>query len=327
MVSLLAGPLARLKLYRQERRWWHKSTMMFEQSDVLVVTHTKCGSTWLRALLSHICHLRFGVPADELIHFDNLHRLAPAIPRLHFVRDTEHPGSRGGARDVAIAPHQKMIVLVRDPRDTAISFYFHVRNRASARELIHKEIPESARAMALADFVAHPRYGVPRIIGCYNKWLAAAAAQPQRIFLRYEDLRRRPQEEIRRLLSFLEIEASDEQIAAAIAFASFDSLQQKEASGFFRSDRFGATDHSNPDSRKVRSGRIGGYRGHVSEAQARQLDDMVETALDPRFGYDRDGCKDIAVVTYDETLRRAVPAAAAEAEPVSALPVGVAAAQ
>jgi hypothetical protein len=309
MVSVLGGPLARLKLYRQERRWWHKATRMFEESDVLVVTHTKCGSTWLRALISHICHLRFGVPAEELIHFDNLHRMAPQIPRLHFVRDTVHAGSRGGARDVAIAPHQKMIVLVRDPRDTAISFYFHVRNRASARELIHKQIPESARAMAIADFVAHPSYGVPRIIAYYNRWLAAAATQPERIFLRYEDLRRRPEAEIRRLLDFLGIEAGDEQIAAAISFAAFDSLQQKEASGFFRSDRFGATDQSNPDSRKVRSGRIGGYRGHLTGEQARQLDALVESTLDPRFGYDGDGCQEWAAVTSDEIFRHAPPPA------------------
>src|SRR5262249_62100077 len=97
---------AKLRLYRHERRWWRKHARMYAESDVLVITHTKSGSTWLRAMISHLLHLEFGVPVDELIHFDNFHGHNAAIPRLHFVRDTRFVG-RHGAPVVDIAQRQK----------------------------------------------------------------------------------------------------------------------------------------------------------------------------------------------------------------------------
>lgn len=71
--------LDELRAQRREHRWRRKQTLMFIQSDLLIVTHTKSGRTWLRGLLSHLFHLKCGVPADELIRFDNMHARNPAI--------------------------------------------------------------------------------------------------------------------------------------------------------------------------------------------------------------------------------------------------------
>jgi hypothetical protein len=41
---------------------------------VLVISRTKSGRTWLRAMASHLCQLRRGVPVDRLL----AERLEPA---------------------------------------------------------------------------------------------------------------------------------------------------------------------------------------------------------------------------------------------------------
>jgi hypothetical protein len=295
----MAGLLARLKFFRHERRWWRKHATRFGQADIVVIAHTKSGATWLRALLSHLLHLKYGVPADELLRFDNFSRLHPDIPTLQIFRDTVFPGGSHGAWDVPIAPHQKAVFLVRDPRDVAVSFYFHVRNRASAHELHHKAIPDSARSLSIGEFAADPRYGVRRVIDFYNRWREEAPALKSSLFLRYEDLHRDPTGQMRRLLDYLSLDFDEEQIARAVDFASFGSLQQLERDGFFRSGRLGAADPSNPDSFKVRRGEIGGYRSHFSAEEVAAFDRMVGTLLHGDFGYGAAGVSAEAALVGD----------------------------
>jgi hypothetical protein len=270
---------------RHDRRFWRKHALMFREADVLVIAHTKSGQTWLRAMLSHLFHLRYGVPADELIHFDNLQRREPAIPKFYVTRDTSLERHARAAGDFRIAPHQKVIFLVRDPRDTAVSFFFHVQHRATPRELARKEIPEDARRLSISEFVAHPDYGVPRVIRFLNRWRIEAAALQHARVLRYEDLLARPEAELLRLASFLELDVDEAQIAAAVRFAAFDNLQRLEREGFFRSDRLGAKDAGDANTYKVREGRVGGYRQHLTSEQVQAIDRTVEDELHPAFAY------------------------------------------
>jgi hypothetical protein len=236
-------------------------------------------------LLSHLFHLRYGVPANQLIEFDNLHRPCPAIPKVHFIRDTAFPEHDPSGSEFRIATHQKVIFLVRDPRDTAISFYYHVRHRATSRELSRKAIPESARNLTVYEFVAHPDYGVPRVMRFLNRWRQEAARLESSVILRYEDLRAHPEAELTKLARFLRLDVDEAQVAAAVRFASFENLQRLERARFFRSERLAAGDVHDPDTFKVREGKVGGYRQHLTPEQIEAIDRMVETELDPGFAY------------------------------------------
>jgi hypothetical protein len=44
-------------------------------------------------------------------------------------------------------------------------------------------------------------------------------------------------------------------------------------------------DEGNPDSFKVRRGKVGGYRDYFTPEQVRIVDAMVDEVLDPSFGY------------------------------------------
>jgi hypothetical protein len=279
----MASLIDRLGLRGPDARWWRKHTRMFRESDVLMVSHTKSGRTWLRVMVSHLYHLKYGVPADELLRFDNFHRLNSAIPRMHFVRDTRADRARPDG-NFGLGPGQRVILLLRDPRDVAVSFYFQIRHRATDRELFRKGFPAEARRMPLYDFAADPRYGVPRVIRYFNIWADEMGSYPA-VVLRYEDLKAGPEAELERVARFLSLSVDAEEIAATVRFASFESLRQKEQEGFFRSGKLAAADSGNPDSFKVRRGEVSGYRQHFTPEQAAQLDQMVDSSLNPAFGY------------------------------------------
>jgi hypothetical protein len=46
-------------------------------------------------------------------------------------------------------------------------------------------------------------------------------------------------------------------------------------------------DRSNPDSYKVRRGKVAGYRDDFDAAQLAEIDRLVESGLDPLYGYTR----------------------------------------
>jgi hypothetical protein len=281
MHALLDRWLSRRRL----DRWRRERTAMFTGAELLVVSHTKSGRTWLRVLLSHVYHRRYGLPEEQLLRFDNFQRLAPAVPRVHFARDTRFPPDQAGPGGVTPAPAQRVAILFRDPRDVAVSFYFHVLKRASAAELERKGIPAAAKALSLFDFVCDAGLGVPRVIRFYNRWQAELPGFPRHLRLRYEDLRADTAAELARLMAFLGTPASAAELEAAVAFAAFDAMRAKEQEGFFRSGRFGAVAPGDPESVKVREGRVGGYRAHLSVEEAATLDRLVATTLDPALGY------------------------------------------
>lgn len=280
--------LERLETWRQARRWRAKRAAMFATADLLVVSHTKSGRTWLRVLLSHLWHLEHGVPAHELVRGDNFKQLVPAIPAVHFARDTRFPPETG---DLLPRPDQRVLVLVRDPRDVAVSFWYHVRHRASAAELARKGIPADAKALDLFAFATDPRLGVPRVIRFYNRWRGELRALPRATSLRYEDLRADTPGELDRITRFVGEAHPRQRLEAAVAFASLESMREKERSGFFASGRLGASGASADPGQeeearfKVREGSLGDWRRRFTPEQAAELDRLVRETLDPAWGY------------------------------------------
>jgi hypothetical protein len=278
------GMVQRFVLWRHKRRWVRKHVHQQRHADVLVISHTKSGRTWLRIMISHLYHLAYGTPATEIIDFDNLHRLNPAIPSIYFNRDTRVPTFAGGSGYAQAPTDRKTLFLVRDPRDVAVSFHFHVRNRASERELLRKGITQQAKSLPLFDFVTDPELGIPRVISHYNRWHAEMQDMPHALVVRYEELHTDPVDTLARVMRFIDRDFEREQLAGAVAFASFDSLSRKEKTGFFNSGRMQPTNPEDAGSRKVRRGKVGGYRDYFTAEQNTAIDALLNR-LHPSFGY------------------------------------------
>ncbi len=273
------------RLDRKDARLTAERAAKFADADVLVVSYTKSGRTWLRVLLSNLFSRRFGLSDKELLDGDNLHRQAPLVPKVYFAPDTKFPYPELGPALVFASSRQKVVFLVRDPRDVAVSFYFHVKHRAGARELRRKKIPEAARALDLDSFVLDPDFGAARTVAYLNRWAAARAGLRATHLLHYEELVADTIGTFTALLDFLGQPTDPTLVAEVVAFAAFDSLQQKEREGFFTSDRLGRTRAGDPETGKVRQGQVGGYRERLRPETVRALDRLVRDTLDPVYGY------------------------------------------
>lgn len=282
------GPLdvvRRLWLDRKDARLTAERVAKFADAEILVVSFTKSGRTWLRVLLSNLFSRRFGLSDQELLDGDNLHRKEPLIPKIYFAPDTKFPYPELGPAQVFASSAQKVVFIVRDPRDVAVSLYFHVKYRASVRELRRKKIPENAREFDLDSFVLDPEFGAARAIAYLNRWAADRGGLGQSHLVHYEELVADTAGAFGAVLDFIGQPTNPSLVSAVVAFAAFESLQEKEREGFFKSDRLGRIRDGEVETGKVRRGRVGGYRDQLRPETVLTLDRLIRETLDPAYGY------------------------------------------
>ncbi|HEX9282128.1 MAG TPA: sulfotransferase domain-containing protein, partial [Candidatus Udaeobacter sp.] len=129
------------------------------------------------------------------------------------------------------------------------------------------------------------RFGVRAIINTMNDWIDEFSRRDNFILIRYEALHASPAEHFRDLLALLGESTPDIAIfQEALEFARFENMQKLEAAGAFDSKILRPGDVRDPESFKVRRGKVGGYREYLSiEDQKYAADALAE--LDVRFGY------------------------------------------
>ncbi len=250
--------------------------------DLVVLSRAKSGRTWLRAMLSRLYQRRHGLPETQLLEFDNFHRQDPAVPKILFTHGRyladffEASDPRSGIGE------KKVIFLARHPCDVAVSEYFQSTRRARKHKLeLYGVDPKSS----MFDFVMTSGLGLPPIIDYLNGWERRISGHKQVRVVRYEDLCARPVETLRGIVTFFRAPFSEEEIRDAVDFASFDNLRELERRDFFGNSRLAPRDPSDPDSFKVRRGKVGGYRDYFDDAQLARMDALVRDGLSPTFGY------------------------------------------
>jgi alcohol sulfotransferase len=276
-----------LKAWRRRRKRAAKRMRAFREADVVVVSYGKSGRTWLAAMLSHLYHRRYGLPEDLLLDGDRMHERDPRVPRILFTHDGPgEPWNRNRAAALRTLARKKVVFLARDPRDVAVSLYHHTAKRAEPEVRAREGFAPGIPPPALYDYVAQPDGGKLRgIVGYLNAWAEILPRLPRTLRVSYEGMRADPHGVLARVAAFIDGPFADEEVAAAVAFAAFDSLQAKERAGFFPNFRLQPGDVRDPQSFKVRRGKVGGYRDDFTPEQVAALDALVAAELDPCFGY------------------------------------------
>ena len=257
------------------------------KADAVIVSYPKSGRTWLRVMLSRLYQRIYDLPDDIVIQFDNFHHMDRRIPRLFFTHDAHigeyigHAGSKRAYHD------KKVLLLARDPRDVAVSQFFHLRFRTKDWKREMNFYPPDDSDLGLFDFVRQGSTGLPRVIGFMNAWKDEIARTRAHEILRYEDLRADPHGGLSRVARFLNIPASPDQIQEAVDYASYENMKRKESDHGFRDSgtRLAPADQANPDSYKVRRAKVGGYRDYFDDDQIAAIDAIVAESLDPGYGY------------------------------------------
>jgi len=249
----------------------------------IILSIPKSGRTWIRTFLYAYFCKRYG----REFTLEPEHYGEPGIPRLIFSHDLFEHRTKGDLwdriRGKYLVPKKelrraKIILLVRDPRDCFVSLYVQMTRRDPGA-------PSDFKQKSISDLLRDKEFGICAIVKTMNDWLNEFSGRDDFTIIRYESLREAPAENFRYLLAILGETTPDTSIFQdALDFSRFDNMQKLEAAGAFDSKILRPGDVRDPESFKVRRGKIGGYREYLSTEDQEYAADAL-TKLDSRFGY------------------------------------------
>lgn len=274
--------LKKLKTRLKLRRRSHKKKQKLESADIVILRYPKSGVTWLRVMISRIYQQRHDLPASSIVGRSDMAALQGKLPHIFIAMDNID-ASREALEEAMRG--KKLLLLIRDPRDIVVSLFFHFSKRATRMERLVFGIPKDVEERGLFDFVMNPDYGLLRIIDFTNYWFRLLDRSGAGAIVRYEDLRKNPEATLAKVMTFLGADATDDEIRDAVEFASMDKMKDMERQNSFGLKILKATDNADPDSFKVRRGKVKGYLDYFNPEEVKAIDDLLRGSLDPATGY------------------------------------------
>jgi len=240
----------------------------FPNDVIFLVSYPKSGSTWLRFLIGNYL-------TNGQCDFTNYHQI---VPDIHYNPEQLEKISDGPIIKF-IKSHwpftpdsKKVIYIVRDGRDVALSYYFHFLRKGKQATWFFKEFLELFNTTSTLDKFTLWSHHV-------NEWLDNA---PKDFMLvRYEDMQTNTNAELIRVLEFADIPVNQQTVTTAVEAAQFKRMQQLEK----QQRSFDPTlAGSAPNQYAVRSGKVGESKSYFSDELMAQFIEVHGSALE-RLGY------------------------------------------
>jgi hypothetical protein len=227
--------------------------------DTFIVSYPRSGNTWTRFLAANLLH------PEEPASFANIERLVP---------DAEAQSSRymrGVPSPRTIKTHSyfdprypRVIYIVRDPRDVALSYYDF------SRKCRHFE-DSYPLDRYIGDFVNG------RLIsagwGSWGEnvasWAFARGARPGFLLLRYEDMKARPERELTRIAEFLGIGASPKLLQTTLDRSSADRMREMEKT---QGKEWVSTKNKRNDIPFIRAASVGGWKTNLGTESVAKIE-------------------------------------------------------
>lgn len=187
--------------------------------DTFIVSYPRSGNTWTRFLVANLLR------PQEPVTLANIERLIPDAEAQSNRYMRRAPSPRIIKSHSYYDPrYPRVIYIVRDPRDVALSYYDFSRK--------YRHFEDS--------------YPLDRYIGDFVKgrlisaagwgtwgenvasWVFARGARPGFLLVRYEDMKERPEQELTRIAEFLGIDASPELLQTTLDRSSPDRMRAME---------------------------------------------------------------------------------------------------
>ncbi len=232
-----------------------------------IVSYPKSGRTWLRLLIGKSLCEKHRIPEDRMLRTRYV-TSAAGILRTRFI----HDGSATFANRpyTALCPDKseykktKVVLLVRNIKDTLVSAYFQASRRTGIFE------------GSLSDFIRSDNFGAIKILTFYRHWHEQRHIPADFLLLRYEDLHKTPGKTLEAGLRFLGAKAmAPEIIRTAVDYCRFDNLRKFEAEKKFKSGILSPKDPNDPESFKTRKGLVGNYTQYLSASDIRYIDEQI----------------------------------------------------
>jgi hypothetical protein len=239
--------------------------------DTFIVSYPKSGNTWTRFLVANLT-----APALP-VGFDNIERIIPDIYQQTPKQLAELPSPRILKSHEYFDPrYGKVLCIVRDPRDVAISYWHHyVKFKAIDENYPKHDFVDRFLAGSLGPFGS---WGTN-----IGSWLGAREQDPDFLLIRYEDLLKSPTIEVRKIATLLGLSVTDQQIENAIQNASFEHMQALEQA---QKDQWVSSKKSRHDMAFVREGRHAQWHDDLSAESISKIEHKWGALMD-KLGYSR----------------------------------------
>ena len=238
--------------------------------DVYLASYPRSGNTWTRFLLANLAY------PDTPATFANIEDLIPSIhlfpnrwlstrPRPRFLKSHEYFDPR----------YPKVIYVVRDPRDVAVSMYHYCIKREYLPETcpIDQFVPRFIAGEFFNDFATWGEH--------VATWLAARENSPTFLLLRYEDILEDAVRELSRVAAFLHIPDDPKRLQEAVERSSASqmrSLEKKQSSDWI------LTRNTRPDKPFVRAAKSGEWNQALAPESVMAIENAWSISMQ-KLGY------------------------------------------
>ena len=227
--------------------------------DTFIVSYPRSGNTWTRFLIANILH------PEQPATFANIERLVPdaeaqsnrmlkAIPRPRCIKSHEYFDHR----------YRRVIYIVRDPRDVALSYYNFVRK--------YRHIDDGYPLDRYVDDFVSGRLSSADW-GTWGEnvgtWITARAKDPKFLLLRYEDMIENPARDLARIAEFFSIEADHDRLANVIERSSAQRMRELEKK---QGDQWVSTKNHRKDIPFVGTASSGGWKAKMSTKSVARIE-------------------------------------------------------
>lgn len=236
-----------------QRMWPY---FVFLPDDVFLVSFPKSGNTWVRFLIANL------LCPDEDVNFGNIDRLIPESEQVTKRAATRLRRPRIMKSHHAFDPRfPRVIYIVRDPRDVAVSQYHFYRKRRR----ISDDYP-------IQQFVSRFIAGTTSDYGSWGQnvasWVTTSYGNPAFQLLHYEDLIVNTSRELAKMVSFLDIPATPDALSKAVQRSSPQQMRKLESPDLHCSVIKG----TRGDIPFVRSANAGGWKAELPESSVAELE-------------------------------------------------------
>ena len=267
-----------------------------KNNPVYLVSFPKCGRTWLRVMLGKVLQIHFNLEdTADILTVSGSKKKFPGFPGVLFVHDDSAHWKKPDELEKSKQYYKfrKVIFLVREPKDAAVSMYFEKNKRVSAyvdgEKLEHPDSVERIEPYngSLSEYLYEPVGSIDTIISFYNIWADNRNVPEEFLLVRYEDIHENPKRELRRVLDFIGMKAiSDNIIAEAVNFSSFDKMHSMEKKNKGKTVILRPVDKDDPESYKTRKGKVGGFIEYLNDEEIEYLNNNIKDNLTDYYRYD-----------------------------------------
>lgn len=225
--------------------------------DTFLVSYPKSGNTWVRFLLANLIY------PNETVSFANINRLlpAPGVLSKRFLKTLPRPRILKSHEPFDVR-FRKVIYLVRDPRDVALSeYYFDLKKRYIESDLTLDKFIKLFLAGETSSYGSWWEHA--------SSWVGPRYGNPAFLLARYEDLLADPISETAKIAEFLGIKADQERLSAAVERSSADRMRKLEQQD---ADQWTGTKNTRKEIPFVRAAKSGGWKENLPHPLVEEIE-------------------------------------------------------